>query len=228
MDIETTSKGKGKGYGHKGKYNNSKGKSKHKGFYASGKGKGCKGGFGQGKGKPQRKGWYQQQSVEQSSPTQEKIWPIDERRKGQRKDKSANNIFYKCANPGHIARDCRVALYNLGEATTDDEQKAPWWNEQHYHELAHQQLALPPTPVPQQAPQAAEQAHCITSARSTTLIAVIGHQQGATSRASSRSQQSRTESSTVEQQHRCPVVCTNLHAASTEQRTGAKASISDQ
>ena len=191
MDIGAINKGKGKGYGGKGKYNhNSKGKGKQKSFYNSGKGKGFKGGFGKGKGKPQQKGWYQQQPVGQAA-TGKGYGQQMKGGKGKGKGKSATNICYKCGNAGHIARDCRVAVYNLGEATDYDDQTTSWWNDQHYdqtwwhqdvqqYQPVQQQLALPPTPVvqqPQQTPQASEQIHCISGVGSNLLIAAIGHQQ---------------------------------------------------
>ena len=191
MDIGAINKGKGKGYGGKGKYNNnSKGKGKQKSFYNSGKEKGFKGGFGKGKGKPQQKGWYQQQPVGQAA-TGKGYGQQMNGGKGKGIGKSATNICYKCGNPGHIARDCGVAVYNLGEATAYDDQTTSWWNDQHYdqswwhqdlqqHQPVQQQLALPPTPViqqPQQVPQAAEQIHYISGVGNNLLIAAIGHQQ---------------------------------------------------
>eukprot|EP00438_Fugacium_kawagutii_P036716 Skav213889 [mRNA] locus=scaffold245:101765:108896:- [translate_table: standard] len=156
------SKGKGKhqgkGYGSYNNYSN-KGKGKYqrpigqatsykgasKGFNKGyNKGKGPSKGFGKGKGKPS---------------------------KGKAK---GIDTCYKCGQPGHIVRDCRVVIYSYA-----DEHQQPindptydWYNDQyqddwhqdydqdwygyqgydeehHYEQHQPQQLALPPPP-PQQ------------------------------------------------------------------------------
>ena len=140
-------KGKGygdynKGYGHygnkgKGKYNN---KGKGKGYHNPigygnpfGGGKGFNNGNeGQHKGKG----------------------------KGKNKSKQAGNICYRCEQPGHYAKDCRVAVYNIDDNTAQQQHTTDtWWydndlyaNTWHYQDFTmpqqqQTQLALPP-PLP--------------------------------------------------------------------------------
>ncbi len=99
MDISAI---KGK---RKGKY---KGKGKGKGkSYGGYKGKGYKG-YGKGpvgQGNPfGQKGQYQQQMNKGKG-------------KGN-KGKQAQDVCYRCGQPGHIAKNCRVPVYNYGEAPT--------------------------------------------------------------------------------------------------------------
>ena len=108
-------KGKGKSKGNKGKgygYGYNKGKGKI-GQGMPFKGALNKGGYiGKGKGKPTGKG--------KGVPTQG---------------------CYRCGQPGHIARDCRVAVHNLNEATGNtstytsqwqEDPTAQWYQQQYY------------------------------------------------------------------------------------------------
>ena len=165
MDGGAIGKGKGK---HKGK-----GKGKYKG-----KGKGCNNygyngyGFNKGKGKQQGKGYthakggkgYGSHGNDTNKGKSEGI----KRAKG----KDATNMCYKCGRYGHYARDCRVAIFNLGaddqagqasqyNATqqwyqdgqqTYDQQ---WWT----NDISQQQqMALPPPPA---TPQSGTTIHMI-------------------------------------------------------------------
>ena len=140
---------KGKSKGNKGKgygYGYNKGKGKI-GQGMPFKGALNQGGYiGKGKGKPTGKG--------KGVPTQG---------------------CYRCGQPGHIARDCRVAVHNLNEATGNtstytsqwqEDPTAQWYQQQYYDgqwwnddqtqvsALPQQQLALPPPSAQeQQVPQ---------------------------------------------------------------------------
>ena len=160
MDIGAINKGKGKWKGKgksKGKKGN-KGKTSHKGkgkgYGQQYKGKGHIGyapvpynpfagkGYNTGKGKGKATG------------------------NGKGKGKAPTQGCYKCGQPGHIAKDCRVAVYNLQEVDNNEWNQdattywyghqstfdSNWWTDDQTQVQAvqqqQQQLALPP---PQQA-----------------------------------------------------------------------------
>ena len=68
-----------------------------------------------GRAKPQHKGWYQQHPVGRSNRKKDMA---NKGGKGKGKGIVATNTCYKCGNPCRIARDCRAAAYNFGEATS--------------------------------------------------------------------------------------------------------------
>ena len=234
MDIGAINKGKGKGY--KGKSN--KGKSKQNKGYNDSKGKGNgnynKGGFGKSKGKiqMQQKGW-QQQPIGQGNPFSKGYAQAPHKgNKGKGKGKPVTAICYKCGNPGHMARDCRVAVYNMGEATYEDQTQA-WWNDQQYdatwwsQDLRHvqqpqsqQQLALPPAPTYPVAQANTEQIHFISGVGNDLLIAAIGHQQVSKTQSTADSSRAHLMIDSGAATHVCPTwfaPASPMHPLSNEQ-----------
>ena len=104
MDISAV---KGKGYkAHKGKgtyKGKGKGKGKSYGGY-KGKGKGNKG-YNNGKG-----------PIGQGNPFGYKGQQQNTGKGKGHKRKHAQDVCYRCGQPGHIAKNCRVPVYNYGEA----------------------------------------------------------------------------------------------------------------
>ena len=125
MDIGATYKGKGKGKGkNKGKGFN-KGGHKGKGFnkgghkgkgYQQGKGYGGYGSYNKGKGKVKQQQWYQPKGVEKGNKEKSKGIP----NKGKGKNPTA--ICYRCGQQGHLAKDCRTAVYNMAETLQEQNQ----------------------------------------------------------------------------------------------------------
>ena len=115
MDIGATHKGKGKG----------KGKSKGKGFnkgghkgkgYQQGKGYGGYGSHNKGKGKGKQQQWYQPKGVEKGNKGKSK------RAHNKGKGKNPTAICYRCGQQGHLAKDCRTAVYNMAETPQEQNQ----------------------------------------------------------------------------------------------------------
>ena len=138
MDIGAISKGKHKGRG-KGKYKGKKGKKGNKGKGYMSYGQHTQGNYnnthstGKGKGK-----------IGQGTPFKGQ----HDKGKGKSYSKSTGQgkghvICYKCGQPGHTMKNCRVAVYNINEETQNNEQNvdttqqwyeqsntydAHWWN----------------------------------------------------------------------------------------------------
>ena len=161
---------KGKGYGGYGNnfgYNNYKGgKGKYnqqpvgqgnpfKGQQGYSKGKGYNNNNNKGKGK----GYYSNQQGGKGS-----------------KGKQATNVCYRCGQPGHMAKQCRVAIYNCDTGNFDtNDQTDDWYSQSHYdnnwyhQDQTHmQQLALP------QPPQMADPLAAPISGLQEVTIAMIG------------------------------------------------------
>ena len=185
MDIDAVHKGKGK---HKEK---GKGKGKHKG-----KGYGGYNGYGynnynKGKGKNGGKGYNPYNNpIGYGNPFGGKgnkgyKGYNKGKGKGKNKGKQVTDTCYRCGRTGHYAKDCRVAIHNIGqtEPQDNDDTTAQWYtdyydNGWHYHDYTThhqpQQLALPPIPATSSGSNNATPIH---------VIAMIGnghHQQPAT------------------------------------------------
>ena len=67
------------------------------------------------------------------------MWqPVKGTDKGKGKNKGANNmgkgknpvaVCYRCSQPGHLAKDCNTAVYNLSDTTHEQQQDntAQWY-----------------------------------------------------------------------------------------------------
>ena len=112
---------KGKGKGKKG---HQKGKGKHqgKGYNSSfnNKGKG-KGGYPIGQGNP-----FQQGNQYKGASKGKGKYPPNINMKGKGKAKGKDTC-YKCGQQGHIARNCRMPVYNIG-----NEENQQWENDPTY------------------------------------------------------------------------------------------------
>ena len=133
MDIGATYKGhKGKGKGGKGKGKGGKGYNNNS--FNSTYGKGGKGAIGQGNPfKGGMKGYGFNKGKGKQGPTGAKG------NKGQGKD-----VCNKCHQPGHIAKHCRMQIYNLRDPTGQpvNDPTYDWYNEQqqHYDQQWHNEL----------------------------------------------------------------------------------------
>ena len=164
MDIGGTwwKGGKGKGQRNKGKGKGDNNKGKGYGGYGQQQQKGN--GYNKGKGKGKSK-----QPIGQGNPFKGNGKPTYGynnwkgygnygKSKGKGKGKAANNVCYRRGQAGHIAKHCRVTIYNVdgGAQETADptvnwcsEQQQYWWNADLTAQYPQQtqQLALP---APQQ------------------------------------------------------------------------------
>ena len=197
MDIGATYKGKGKGKGkNKGK-GYGKGGNKGKG-YQQGKGYGGYGTYNKGKAKGKQQQWHQPKGVEKGNKGKSK--GIHKKGKG----KNPTAICYRCGQQGHLAKECRTAVYNMAETPQEQNQDgtAQWYdpnngydsywysNDQsgNYNTQPSQQqqyLALPApstsnqTPTIQLLATLSHQAACAHS-KATTTIQAVQQQEGNT------------------------------------------------
>ena len=135
MDIGAINKGKGK---YKGKYNKRKGRGKqgqgygNKGYnnYSTGYGYG----IGKGKGKYTTPIGYGNPFSGKGNYNQHHKGK-EKGGKGKGKGKTTQGC-YRCGQQGHLARDCRVPVYNLDTHETAHEQQADatdYWHQQQQH-----------------------------------------------------------------------------------------------
>ena len=168
MDIDAIRKGKGK--------HNNKGKGKSKGKH-KGKGYGGYNRYGynypKGKGKYGGKGYNNYNPIGYGNPFGKGSKGIKGENKGYNKGKGRNkgkqvtDTCYRCGRAGHYAKDCRVAIRNIGQGEHNDNEDttAQWYTDYYdngwYHidytqqqpqqqyytqQQPQQQLALPPIP----------------------------------------------------------------------------------
>ena len=132
MDIGAFRKGKGKNKGHK---------RKGKGIKGKGKGYGKQGyrvykGHGKQGVKKQHQWQGQGYPIGQGKGQTNNQYKGDKRKgKGKIKGKQVANTCYRCGQPGHHARNCRVPVYNVADNATYNEQydaTAKWYS-QHDH-----------------------------------------------------------------------------------------------
>ena len=142
MDIGATWYNKGKGkkgkWKGKGQYNKGKGKKgkrKGKGQYNKGKGHGNYGNNYSYNNYKGGKGKYNQQPVGQGNPFKGqqgfgkgkgynnkgtgKGYYNNQQGGKEAKGKQATNVCYRCGQPGHMAKQCRAAIYSCDTGTFD-------------------------------------------------------------------------------------------------------------
>ena len=155
MDIDAIRKGKDKYNSNKGK---GKGKGKHKG-----KGYGGYNGYGynnynnnyKGKGKYGGKGFNNYNNIPigfgnpfgRGNKGNKGFSKGYNKGKGKNKGKQATDACYRCGRTGHYAKDCRVAIHNIGQGESNDfEDTTTQWYDDYTRQpqQIQQPLALPP------------------------------------------------------------------------------------